>query len=105
MGVLSNHRNQTDWFTQRFGNTFLHSLETGRVGIGQIAHWKLIRTRCTDCDDWCSAIRHCGQRYLIQIHGSRWIMHQCPHPQDQREYPDDQDQRDGDGELVAKGEM
>ena len=102
MGVLSNHRDATDFFTTRFGNTFLQSLERGRIAVGQIPGYKTIRTRCTDCDDWCSAIRHCGERLLIQIHGNRWIIHQCPQPNDVL-WADDHDQRDGDGELVARG--
>ena len=101
MGVLSDHRHQTDWFLTRFGNTFLQGLEKGHINVGAIPAYKTTRTRCMTCQEWCYAIRVCSERHLIQTHGNAWIIHQCPHPQDQRDYPDDQDQRDGDGNPVA----
>lgn len=101
MGVLAQHRDETDWFTTTFGHRFQQALEMGRIAVGQIPGWKTIRTYCETCNESCYAIRHRGERIVIQTNGNRWIIHQCPHPQDQRDYPDDPDQRDGDGELVA----
>jgi hypothetical protein len=108
----------SDNYLDRTFVQFVHSLEQGRIGHTDIPGWMLIRSACVTCDEPVTALRHRGVRYELVASGTEhmgknWVIHQCPLPEiDAQEradieqemrsqhWPDDPDQRDGDGETV-----
>ena len=100
MGILEKH-SKDNFFDARWDD-FEGMLDKGNISAKAIPGYFLIRTRCTDCDEECNAIKYHGRRLLIIANGDSWINHQCPPPVEEV-YPDDPEVRDGSGNLRSGG--
>ena len=63
MGILEKH-SKDNFFDARWDN-FERTLDEGNIPLTAIPGYFLIRTRCEDCDEECTAIKYHGRRILI----------------------------------------
>ena len=120
-------RHATENFFDRTWDRFEERLEKGAFSHAAFPGWMLIRSYCTDCNEDVTVIKYKGRRIQLvpsgdEQMGKRWVIHQCPYPQDREPeygerddileaqheargevYPDDPNVRDGDGNIRGGG--
>lgn len=82
MGILKKHGND-NYLDNNFRN-FEERLTRGSLRIEAIPSRFLYGSHCEDCDEAVTALKYKGRRILLHEASGKWILHQCPHPQDKK---------------------
>ena len=74
-------------------------MDQSRINIGSIPQHLLGFQECPDCHELTHTIRYRHEVRYIVAGARKWSWHQCPQPVEP-DWPDDAEQRDGDGNPV-----
>lgn len=100
MSILRKHLDD-NFYTRKFDD-FVGRLERGELPFGALLPHDCYGAKCPTCDEDVVAFKYRGERYDLHEIVGRWIIHQCPQPEDEC-WPDDPNVRDGDGNIRGGG--